>query len=138
MKRPQDSAPHSSTTRGTLAGGGLKRVSAIFFKTAGGNEPVRDWLRSMPRQDRRLIGEDIKTAEYGWPVGMPICRSMGRGLNEVRTTLTGNRIARVFFYIDRNQRMVLLHGIVKKSQATPEGDLALARKNMALHERGLE
>ncbi len=91
----------------------------------------------MNREDRRLIGEDIKTVEFGWPVGMPTCRAMGAGLHEVRTDLTGNRIARVFLYVDKQQRMVLLHGIIKKSQATPEDDLNLARANKRKHEKGL-
>ncbi len=131
------SGSKSSTIRGTLSRTGLKRVPAIFFRTTAGNEPVREWLRSMSSEERRHIGNDIRTVEYGWPIGMPICRALGRGLNEVRTNLPGNRIARVFFYVDRQQRMVLLHGIVKKTQATPEADLLLARKNMARHERGL-
>jgi phage-related protein len=92
----------------------------------------------MDSQDRRLVGEDIKTVEFGWPVGMPTCRPMGDGLHEVRTHLPGNRIVRVFFYIDRKQRMVLLHGLVKKSQATPASDLDLARQNMRKHEKGLK
>jgi phage-related protein len=115
----------------------LKRIPAIFFKTDAGNEPVRNWLKDMDREDRRLIGEDIKTVEFGWPIGMPVCRPMGGGLHEVRTDLAGNRIARIFFYVDRRQRMVLLHGIIKKSQATPEEDLNLARVNKRKHERGL-
>jgi len=92
----------------------------------------------MDPQDRRLVGEDIKTVEFGWPVGMPTCRSMGDGLYEVRTRLPGSRMVRVFFYIDRKQRMVLLHGIVKKTRATPDADLDLARKNMRRHEKGLK
>lgn len=92
----------------------------------------------MPAEDRRLIGEGIKSVEYGWPLGMPVCRPMGCGLHEVRTNLSRNRIARVFFYIDKMQRMVLLHGIMKKTQATPASDLELARRNMSLHERGLQ
>jgi phage-related protein len=89
-------------------------------------------------EDRKQIGEDIRTVEYGWPIGMPVCRPLGNGLHEVRTTLASSRIARVFFYIDTRQRMVLLHGIVKKTQATPDADLKLARKNRSLHERGLQ
>lgn len=77
------------------------------------------------------------TVEFGWPVGMPICRSMGDGLHEVRTSLSGNRIARVLFYVDKHQRMVLLHGMIKKSQRTPKADLDLARRNQTKHERGL-
>lgn len=84
-----------------------------------------------------MIGEDIKTVEFGWPVGMPTCRPMGGGLHEVRTNLSGNRIARVFFCVDAKQRMVLLHGIVKKTQATPALDLELARQNKRKHEKGV-
>jgi len=69
---------------------------------------------------------------------MPVCRPLGNGLHEVRTSLAANRIARVFFYVDAQQRMVLLHGIVKKTQATPKADLLLARKNLTRHQRGLQ
>lgn len=103
-----------STTGGTFIAGQQKRIPAFFYRTEAGNEPVRDWLKVMAVEDRRLIGEDIKTVEFGWPVGMPICRPMGDGLHEVRTNLYGNRTARVFFYVDRKQRMVLLHSIVRK------------------------
>jgi phage-related protein len=127
-----------STARGTLSEDRFKRVPAIFYRTEAGSEPVRSWLRAMEPGDRRLVGEDIKTVEFGWPVGMPTCRPMGDGLHEVRTTLPGNRIARVFFYIDRLQRMVLLHGMMKKSRATPAADLDLARQNMRKHEKGLK
>jgi len=88
-------------------------------------------------EDRRAIGEDIKTVEFGWPIGMPACSPLGDGLHEVRTNLSRNRIARVFFYIDGNQRLVLLHGIVKKTQTTPKADLELARQNKGRHERSI-
>jgi len=125
------------TIGGTLRRDRLKRIPVIFYRTEAGSEPVRAWLRAMPARDRQLIGEDIKTVEFGWPVGMPTCRPMGRGLHEVRTSLTGNRIARVFFYVDKNQRMVLLHGILKKTRATPASDLDLAWRNMSKHKEGL-
>ena len=115
-----------------------KRVPAIFFRTATGREPVRDWLKALPYpDDRKRIGEDIKTVEFGWPIGMPVCRPLGQGLFEVRSSLTHNRIARVLFYVDRAGRMVLLHGFIKKSQKTPEADLALARRNRVMHEKGI-
>lgn len=115
-----------------------KRVPAIFFRTQAGSEPVRDWLRSLPSpEDRKRIGEDIKTVEFGWPVGMPVCRPLGGGLYQVRTNLAGNRMARVLFYIDKKSRMVLLHGFVKKTQRTPDEDLELARRNKSKHERGI-
>jgi phage-related protein len=115
-----------------------KRIPAIFFRTEAGGEPVREWLKSLSRNDRKLIGTDILTVEFGWPIGMPVCRPMGDGLYEVRSSLSGKRIARVLFYIDKRSRMVLLHGFIKKTQKTPEEDLKLATGNKCKHERGLK
>jgi phage-related protein len=115
-----------------------KRVPAIFFRTEAGGEPVRDWLKDLPSsEDRKRIGEDIKTVEFGWPIGMPVCKPLGDGVYEVRTSLAQNRIARVLFYIDKKGRMVLLHGFIKKTQKTPDENLELARSNKSKHQRGL-
>lgn len=114
-----------------------KRIPAIFFRTEAGGEPVRDWLKALSSGDRKRIGADIKTVEFGWPVGMPVCRPLGGGIYEVRATLSQNRIARVLFYIDKNHRMVLLHGFIKKTRKTPDEDLELARTNKNQHQRGL-
>lgn len=89
---------------------------------------MRDWLQYLDRDDRKKIGADIATVEYGWPVGMPTCSSMGAGLWEVRTDLD-KRIARVLFCI-RGEQMILLHGFIKKTQKTPQADLDLAKKRM--------
>jgi phage-related protein len=99
---------------------------------------VRKWLRELSPEDHKRIGEDIKTVEFGWPIGMPVCRPVGDGIYEVRTNLAQNRIARVFFYLDRRGRIVLLHGFVKKTQKTPAEDLDLARRNKNKHHRGLQ
>jgi phage-related protein len=111
-----------------------KQVPAIFFRTEAGGEPVREWLKGLSRDDRKCIGEDIKTVEFGWPVGMPVCRPIGDGIYEVRAALARHRIARVLFYIDKNGRMVLLHAFIKKTQKTPATDLALARSNKRNHQ----
>lgn len=115
-----------------------KRLPAIFFRTEAGGEPVREWLKGLSPDDRKRIGEDVKTVEFGWPIGMPVCRPLGQGIYEVRTSLAQNRIARVLFYIDRKARMVLLHGFVKKTQKTPGEDLVLARSNKSKHQFGLK
>lgn len=115
----------------------VKRVPAIFFRTEAGGEPVRDWLKGLPSEDRQRIGEDIKTVEFGWPLGMPLCRLLGSGVYEVRSDLPQSRIARVLFYIDRKGRMVLLHGFIKKTRKTPDQELRLASDNKSKHERGL-
>jgi phage-related protein len=116
-----------------------KRVQAIFFRTDAGGEPVRDWLKSLlSKEDRKRVGEDIKTVEFGWPIGMPVCRPLGGGMYEVRTNLSKNRIARTLFYIDKKGRMVLLHGFIKKTQKTPVDDLDLARRNKSKHQSGVK
>ena len=94
---------------------------------------MRDWLKSLTLEHRKRIGEDIKTIEFGWPVGMPVCRSLGGGIYEVRSDLAGNRISRILFYFDKIGRMVLLHGFIKKTQKTPAEDLKLARRNKRKH-----
>jgi phage-related protein len=104
-----------------------RKVELVFFRNDAGGEPVRDWLRDMHDADRRAIGTDLLRAQWRWPVGMPLCRPMGKGLWEVRTDLPGNRTARVLICFYRG-RLVALHGFIKKTRATPEDDLALARK----------
>ncbi len=104
-------------------------LRVVFYRTASGREPVRDWLRALDRESRRVIGGDIKTVQYGWPLGMPLVRSLGGGLWEVRSRLRGG-IARVIFFAERNV-MVLVHAFIKKSQKTPQEDLTLARRRAA-------
>lgn len=103
-----------------------KRIPAKFYQNENGKEPVRDWLKNLDREERRLIAADIKTVEFGFPIGMPICRPMGDGLFEVRTNLPQG-IARVLFCIHEGE-MVLLHGFIKKSQKTPKQELNLAKE----------
>jgi phage-related protein len=105
-------------------------LSVAFFRTETGREPVREWLKSLLREERRNIGQDIKTVQFGWPLGMPLVRKLGRNLWELRSRLP-ERIARVIFTTGEG-RMVLLHGFVKKSQKTPKEDLELAKKRLRL------
>ncbi len=107
----------------------LKKVPARFYRSSNGREPVREWLKALDKEDRRAIGQDIATVEYGWPVGMPVCRPIGGGLWEVRSTLPSHRIARVLFMVAESQ-LLLLHGFIKKTQATPKTELAIARQRM--------
>jgi phage-related protein len=100
------------------------KLTAVFFRTEGGAEPVWEWLNLLPPGERKAIGQDIATVQYGWPLGMPLVRAMGDGLWEVRVQLQ-TRIAQVVFCVD-DGRMVLLHGFIKKTQATPAEDLKLA------------
>lgn len=109
-----------------------KRLPARFFESDRGRIPVREWLLSLSSEDRKVIGDDIRTAEFGWPIGMPLCRSIKsrKGLWEIRTNLPGSRIARVLFCI-HDGAMVLLHGFIKKTQKTPAEELDLAQRRMS-------
>jgi phage-related protein len=102
-----------------------KIVPACFYRTESGNEPVRDWLKDLDKDDRVIIGSDIKYVQFNWPVGMPICRSIRKGLYEVRSNLPNNRIARTIFCLYLGQ-MVLLHGFIKKTEKISKQDLDLA------------
>jgi phage-related protein len=91
-------------------------------------EPVLDWLKSLPADERKEIGRDLMRVQWRWPVGMPLCRSLGDGLWEVRSNLPG-RIARVLFCI-HGGGIVALHGFIKKTQKTAQAALDLAKKRM--------
>src|SRR5260221_11805994 len=110
-----------------MPGSGSRKIPVVFYRTLGGAEVVRDWLRSLDDADRQAVGLDLMRVQFRWPVGMPLCRAMGDGLWEVRTSLPSNRIARVLFCVARD-RIVVLHGFIKKTQKTPDEELSLARK----------
>jgi phage-related protein len=101
------------------------KIDLIFFETDSGNQPVLEWLRDLPKDDRHAIGQDLLRLQWRWPIGMPLCRSLGKGLWEVRSSLPSDRIARVIFCADGGE-LVALHGFIKKSQKTPKAELALA------------
>ena len=108
----------------------LKRLPAYFYRSDSGREPVREWLKGLMPADRKIIGEDIKDVEYSWPLGMPLVRSLGHGLWEVRSHLSGNRIARVIFCVDEG-RIVLLHGFIKKESENLESGYGVGTKAQA-------
>ena len=88
-----------------------RKVPVVFYRTPAGTEVFRNWLRGLNEDDRNVIGQDLMRVQYRWPIGMPLCRSMGEGLWEVRSNLASNRIAGVLFSIkqDRNRDPAWLH-----------------------------
>ncbi len=112
-----------------MSGPRLREIPVFFYRTSGGTEPVVEWLRSLPPVDRRAIGTDLATVQFGWPIGMPLCRPLGQGLWEVRSTLPSRRIARLLFFVHED-RIGVVHGFIKKTQKTPADDLDLARRRM--------
>jgi phage-related protein len=107
----------------------LSEIPVVFYRTSLGLEPVRDWLRGLPDDDRGTIGIDLATVQAGWPVGMPLCRSLGGGLWEVRSSLPSRRIARLLFFVHEG-RIGVVHGFIKKTPKTPRDEIELARKRM--------
>jgi len=112
-----------------MAGKRLSEIPVVFYRTATGVEPVRDWLRALPADDRRRIGLDLATVQVGWPLGMPLCRSLGSGLWEVRSRLPSHRIARILFFVHEG-RIGIVHGFIKKTSKTPPEEIDLAQKRM--------
>ena len=103
-------------------------MAVRFYRTAGGAEPVLEWLRSH-KADRRAIGLDLMRVQFGWPIGMPLVRSLKSGLWEVRSTLPSQRIARMVLCFHEGT-LVVVHGFIKKTQKAPAEDLELARRRM--------
>ena len=101
-------------------------LKVVFFKTGTGNEPVREWLKTLSKDDCKVIGADILTVQYAWPIGKPLVDNLGDGVWEVRSRLD-NCIARTLFALV-NQEIVLMHGFIKKQPKTPADELELAKK----------
>lgn len=106
----------------------VRKLQAIFFSSASGDEPVRDWLKALDKTERLRIGEDIAYVQYKWPIGKPRVDHLRGPVWEVRSKI-GNRIARVLFAIEQSQ-MILLHGFIKKTQQTDPADIELALKRL--------
>ena len=109
------------------AGPQPRKIPLVFYRLRPGSEPVREWLKGLSKIERHAIGRNLLRAQWRWPVGMPLCRPLGNGLWEVRTDLPTRRTARVLLCLHQG-RLVALHAFIKKTRATPEEDLALARK----------
>ena len=114
--------------RSTQDAAKLPRLTVRFFRESTGSEPVRDWLKRFPVEEMREIGSDIKTVQFGWPIGMPVVDHIDGDVWEVRTRLS-TRIARVLFVLEGNV-MVLLHGFIKKERKTPKADLDIAKQRL--------
>ena len=106
-----------------------RKIPLVFYRTSAGIDVVREWLRGLDKADRDVIGQDLMRVQFRWPVGMPLCRPLGAGLWEVRSSLSNNRIARVLFFVDGG-RIGVVHGFIKKTQKTPAEAIALADKRM--------
>jgi phage-related protein len=104
-------------------------LEVLFYRTATGNEVVLDFIRSFPADERKIIGGNLRTVQIGFPMGLPLCDHLGSGLYEVRTSLPSRLEVRLIFF-QQNDAIVIVHGIIKKTRATPQAalDLAIKRK----------
>lgn len=103
-------------------------IRVVFFRSAAGTEPVRDWLKALPREERKAIGVDILAVQFAWPVGKPLVDHLGGGIWEIRSR-PGGREVRTLFAMAGGE-MVLLHGFIKKSRATPRREIELAARRL--------
>jgi phage-related protein len=110
-----------------------KKLAVYFYRSKNGVEPVREWLMGLSKEDKHDIGADIKTVQYGWPLGMPLIDNLGKGLWEVRSKLAGGRIARTIFFFNDNS-MILVNSFIKKTQKMPQIELDLALKRKRFYE----
>ena len=111
-----------------------EKVPLIFFRTQLGREPVREWLEGLAENERHAIGKDLLRAQWHGPAGMPLCRPLGGGLWEVRTDLSTDRMSRVLLCFFGGH-LVALHAFIKNELATPDADLAVARRRQKELER---
>ena len=111
------------------------KIELVFYQTVAGNVPARDWLLGLTNANRREIGQDLQRIQFRWPIGMPLVRPIGKGLFEVRTSLTDGTIARVMICFHAGE-IYVLHGFIKKTQKAPAADLDLARKRQRDVEHG--
>jgi phage-related protein len=125
-KRPKASLDCESFLIHYLGRSKPRPFPCAFYRTAAGNEPVREWLKELPESERKQVGRDIKAVQFGWPLGLPLVDSLGDGLREVRSRLP-SRIARTIFFV-QDETIILLHAFIKKTRATPDQELDLARK----------
>lgn len=105
-------------------------LEVAFYKTEGGNDVVLDVIRGLPAEDKKRVGEDLKTLQFGHPLGMPRCRPVGK-LWELRSSLPSKREFRLlWFYHKKTNMIIVVHGFIKKTQKTPRKDIDLgeARK----------
>ena len=107
-----------------------REIPVRFYRTSIGAEPVLEWLRCLDKVDRRTIGLDLMRVQFGWPIGMPLMRSLKGGLWEVRSTLPSQRIARLIVCFHQ-ENIIVLHGFIKKTKRTPHEDIDLAMRRRA-------
>lgn len=107
----------------------LQPIPMTFWRAASGREPVRDWLREMDKRDRQTIGDNLRTLQYGWPLGMPLVRKLADHIWELRSSLPTRREARLLFTANEEQ-IIVLSGFIKKAQKTPAAEIELARRRL--------
>ena len=110
--------------------GRVKPIPMVFWKSAAGREPVRDWLNELPREDQRIIGRDIAKVQFGWPIGLPVCRPLGNELWEVRSSLPSRREGGRVLFGFHDGMLIALTAFIKKAQATPAGEITLAQHRL--------
>ncbi|MDQ0248196.1 phage-related protein [Sphingomonas kyeonggiensis] len=105
----------------------MKKVT--FYQTANGNQLVADFIRSLPGNDRKVVGTDLMRLQIGYPMGPPLCKHIKGPIWELRSTVPSKREVRLLYFFDANsQQIIVVHAFIKTTRTTPKSDIDLADK----------
>ena len=103
-------------------------LNVVFYETEMKNQPCRDFLLELDKEDRQEVGADIFSVQKGFPLGLPLCKKIMNDLWEIRSNISDG-ICRVFFTVSENT-IVLLHGFKKKSQKIPLEEMKIIKSRL--------
>ncbi len=98
----------------------------ILFFNQRVRSQIEDWPAGIAASFARIAQQ---MAISGPNLGMPYTKAMGDGLFEIRVR-GSEGIGRVFFCCLVGRQVIILHGFIKKTQATPPKEIAIARKRL--------
>jgi len=102
---------------------------AYFYKTAAGNEPVKDAYLRLPKEDRRIIGKDLEKVKLGGPaIGLPTVDHLEQGFYELRSTIAAGKVEFRTVFRVVGPILLLLHAFQKTTQKTPPQEIELAKR----------
>jgi phage-related protein len=101
-------------------------VDVRFYRTAGGEEPVREYLRGLPLDERRLVGAAIRALQScGLSAPGLVTRQLDGKLWEIKASAE-----RVLYCVSTGPVVWLLHAYRKATQKAPRREVGLARARM--------
>lgn len=105
-------------------------MKLVFYTTPSGRAPVETEIEKLNRNSKAKVSALLSLlAEYGEALREPHVKSLGDGLKELRISIVPGQY-RVIYFVETQERIVLLHSFAKKTQKTP-------KKNWILQKNGV-